>query len=50
MAPEPDYWRDNEKSDLFFKCPMENSCDGGLLENGEILPTGTCAKGYKGNK
>ena len=50
MAPKEGYWRANNNTDFFFKCPFSSSWLGGELINGMISDTGKCETGYEGNK
>lgn len=45
MFPKAGYWRPSNSTDLFFKCPNENSCLSGDINN----LIGICDKGYYGN-
>ena len=48
LFPKPGYWRLNENSSNFFKCPNENSCLGGSNAEEQSLAfySGECKYGY----
>jgi hypothetical protein len=46
LYPKAKYWRANNETDFFFKCPNEDACLGG--KDTHSL-TGDCDVGYEGN-
>ncbi|CAG9320351.1 unnamed protein product [Blepharisma stoltei] len=46
IFPKQGYWRVNNLTDNFFKCPNSDACLGGIDTNNSI---GACKKGYYGN-
>ncbi|CAG9312678.1 unnamed protein product [Blepharisma stoltei] len=48
IVPKPGYWRDNNLTDIFWKCPYPPSCLGSPDSN-NISFVGICEKGYESN-
>lgn len=49
IGPEKGYFRLNQTSDIFLKCPFKDSCLGGVFEDGSYIGEGRCDDKYKGN-
>ncbi|CAG9312596.1 unnamed protein product [Blepharisma stoltei] len=48
MVPKSGYWRDNEFTDKFWKCPYPPACLGSPNIS-DLALTGVCKKGYENN-